>query len=174
MMYEFENCVQIFIDNEHLSVVDNDRHYNMSNLTRLNTEYPEQFEQMINLFGVKRFKKAYRKSLWISPLRRVKLNFINADTTLANWLRTCYLAGINPLPALRDRGLKVIWGCSCPQDYDLAVYWSDNGALVLGTPNLNPVTLSGKYLDMQEEKRMYPALKRRIVHKSIRKQSEEE
>lgn len=171
MVYEFENDVRVSISCGHLLVIDEDNHICLHNVGALNTEYPDQFEQMIHLLGVKRFKKAYRKSRWLSQLRKVKVNFRDADTTLESWLETCYKAGVNPLPALRERGLKVIWGCQCPQNYDLSVYWSDGQSLTLGTPSLNPVALSGKYLDMQEEKRMYPALTRRIVHKSIRKQS---
>lgn len=49
-----------------------------------------------------------------------------------------------------------------------------NGDLVLSTTSLSPVVLSGKYLDMQKEKRTYQAPKRRIVHKKIMKLAEAE
>lgn len=61
--------------------------------------------------GPKRFKHAYRKLHWESPVKRLdrELKEVNSSS-LEDYLELSYRAGLNPLPALRARGIKVKFG----------------------------------------------------------------
>jgi len=60
--------------------------------------------------GAKRFKHAYRKLLWESPVKILDRELKDQDSSLEEYLELSYRAGLNPLPALRARGIVVRFG----------------------------------------------------------------
>ena len=61
--------------------------------------------------GPKRFKHAYRKLLWESPVKVLDRELReNHSSSLEEYLQLSYRAGLNPLPALRAKNIKVKFG----------------------------------------------------------------
>ena len=61
--------------------------------------------------GARRFKHAYRKLLWESPVKVLDRELReNHSSSLEEYLQLSYRAGLNPLPALRAKNIKVKFG----------------------------------------------------------------
>ena len=60
--------------------------------------------------GPKRFKHAYRKLFWESPVKRLDRELKDQNSSLEEYLQLSYRAGLNPLPALRSRNIVVRFG----------------------------------------------------------------
>ena len=60
--------------------------------------------------GAKKFKHAYRRLFWESPVKVLDRELKDQNSSLEEYLQLSYRAGLNPLPALRARNIVVRFG----------------------------------------------------------------
>ena len=60
--------------------------------------------------GAKKFKHAYRRLFWESPVKILDRELRENNSSLEEYLQLSYRAGLNPLPALRARNIVVRFG----------------------------------------------------------------
>ena len=137
--------------------------------------------------GAKRFRHAYRKLLWESPVKVLDRELReNHSSSLEEYLQLSYRAGLNPLPALRAKGIKVKFGgenTTHPHftDEDIIVCLQDGFVNVLFNPwnRETEKNLINKGLQFQldqaaDKKRNREARsKKRVVWKRIIKYTED-
>jgi len=138
--------------------------------------------------GPKRFKHAYRKLHYEHPVKVLdrELKELNSSS-LEDYLELSYRAGLNPLPALRAKGIKVRFGgqnTTHPHftDEDIIVTYDDGYVTVIYNPwnretAMNAVNKNLKFrLEQAAEikKNREFRLKNRIVRKKIIKYSSED
>ena|SRR5690554_1600917 len=142
--------------------------------------------------GAKRFRHAYRKLFWEPPVKVLDRELRENNSSLEEYLELSYRAGLNPLPALRARGIKVkfvgeyigVWTVNQNfENEDLKVAYNFMGGVQIATNPWNRETETNivnkdlKYrlsqaADIKRNKEH--RLKSRIVRKRIIKYSEED
>ena len=140
--------------------------------------------------GAKRFKHAYRKLFWESPVKNLDRELKDQNSSLEEYLELSYRAGLNPLPALRSKNIKVKFGGQntiSPHftDEDILVSLKDGYVTVIYNPwnRETETNLINKGLQFQLDKaarlkefndRFEPVEpKKRVIRKKIIKYSED-
>ena len=137
--------------------------------------------------GPKRFKHAYRKLHHENPVKALDRELKDQNSSLEEYLQLSYRAGLNPLPALRAKNIKVKFGGENSinphfTDEDIIVCLQDGYVTVLFNPwdSETATRIVNKGLQFRldraadiKKNREY-RLKNRIIRKRIIKYSEED
>jgi len=137
--------------------------------------------------GPKRFKHAYRKLFYENPVKILDRDLKELhSSSLEDYLQLSYRAGLNPLPALRAKGIKVKFGGENTRDphftnEDIAVTYDEGFVKVLFNPwnretetNIINKGLQFKLDQASDRKKNREfRLKNRIIRKRIVKYTED-
>jgi len=138
--------------------------------------------------GPKRFKHAYRKLYYENPVKILDRDLKELhSSSLEDYLQLSYRAGLNPLPALRARGIKVKFGGENTRDphftnEDIIVCLQDGFVKVLFNPwnRETETNLINKGLQFRLDqaadikKNREARQKRRVIRKKIVRYSSED
>jgi len=137
--------------------------------------------------GAKKFKHAYRKLHYENPVKTLDRDLKEIhSSSLEDYLELSYKAGLNPLPALRARGIKVKFSGQNTRphftDEDIAVTYDEGYVNILFNPwnretAKNIVNKDLKFrLDQAADKKRNREyrLKNRIIRKKIVRYSSED
>ncbi|MCK9456858.1 MAG: hypothetical protein M0R31_06140 [Candidatus Riflebacteria bacterium] len=137
--------------------------------------------------GPKRFRHAYRKLHYENPVKTLDRDLKGNNSSLEEYLEISYRAGLNPLPALRARGIVVRFGgqnAACPhftnedvivtldEGYVTVVYnpWNADTAARIVNKGLKFRLEQAADIKRNRETR----LKNRVIRKNIVKYSSED
>lgn len=145
-------------------------------------------EQLIKACGgAKKFRHAYRKLHYENPVKTLDRDLKGNNSSLEEYLEISYRAGLNPLPALRARGIVVRFGgqnAACPHftNEDVIVTLDEGYVTIVPNPwdsetamNIVNKNLRFRLSQAAEIKRNKKfRLKNRIIRKRIVKYSSED